>query len=280
MLNENMIKQIKELSKKPPLYDKSGGNIWTEGYLDEQMLSSHLNPEFDGASRKAITIEKTIEFFHNNILKANSTILDLGCGPGLYAEELCKKGHKVTGIDFSQNTIDYANSSARKQGLRIEYKCDNFLNLKYIEKYDVVMQIYGELNTFSDDDRDSLLNVVNRSLKPNGLFVFDVTTPVLRKKCGIKKEWYVSDGGFWRKDTHIVFEEGFKYDDDIWLDQYIVVDSEKIQVYRNWFHDYRIENIKDIIENAGFRIVNAMGSLSGEELREDSDWIAVVAQKI
>lgn len=280
MINENVINQMKELSKKPPLFNKDCGNIWTEEYIATQMLNSHIEPNFDGASRRTLIIDKTVDFLNKNVLKYNSSILDLGCGPGLYAEKLCRNGHKITGIDFSQNTIKYAKGSAKKQGLDIEYKCDNFLNLKYFEDYNVVMQIYGEINTFSDEERDKLFKIAYNALKPNGLFIFDISTPVLRKKCGLKKNWYISEGGFWREKTHIVLEEGFQYDNDIWLDQYIVTDNEGVQVYRNWFNDYTVETISEIIQNCGFRIIDMRGSLTGESLKEDSEWIAIIAQKI
>lgn len=116
MINKNMINQIKEKSKKPALFNKEGGNIWTEEYISKQMLEAHLNPEFDGASRRNSIIEKTVEFLDKKILIKNSSILDLGCGPGLYAEKLCRNGHKVTGIDFSENTICYA----RKNGTLVK----------------------------------------------------------------------------------------------------------------------------------------------------------------
>lgn len=280
MINENVINQIKELSGKPPLFNKDCGSIWTEEYIATQMLNAHLDPNFDGASRRTLIIEKTVDFLNTNVLKYKSTILDLGCGPGLYAEKLCKNGHKITGIDFSQNTINYAKSSANKQGLDIEYKCDNFLNLKYFEDYNVVTQVYGEINTFSDEERDKLFKIVYNALKPNGLFVFDVSTPVLRKKCCLKKNWYISEGGLWREKTHLVLEEGFQYDNDIWLDQYIVAADDGVQVYRNWYHDYTVETISEIIQNCGFKIIDMRGSLTGESLKEDSEWIAIVAQKI
>lgn len=278
MINENMINQIKEKSKKPALFNKDGGNIWTEEYIAKQMLKAHLNPEFDGASRRNSTIEKTVEFLNKKILKNNSFILDLGCGPGLYAEKLCRKGHKVTGIDFSENTICYAKENAKRENLNIDYKCEDFFNLKYSEEYDAVIQNYGELNTFSDEERDVLLRLIYTSLKSRGRFIFDISTPILRKRCGLKKNWYISEGGFWREKTHIVLEEGLQYEEDIWLDQYIVADDKNVQVYRNWFHDYTAETISEIVQKAGFRIID-MVTLTGNTLKTESEWILIIAEK-
>lgn len=278
MINENMINQIKEKRKKPALYNKEGGNIWTEEYIAKQMLEAHLNPEFDGASRRSTIIENTVDFLDKKILRKNSIILDLGCGPGLYAEKLCRKGHKVTGIDFSENTISYAKKNAERENLNIDYKCEDFFNLKYFEEYDVVFQSYGELNTFSDEERDRLLKLIYSALKPNGRFIFDISTPFLREKCGLKKNWYISEGGFWRRNTHIVLEEGFQYEGNIWLDQYIVADDKSVQVYRNWFHDYTAETISEVVQKAGFRISD-MVTLTGNQLNTESEWILIIAEK-
>lgn len=279
MLDENIINQIKEFSKKPSLFNKECGNIWTEEYIANQMLKAHIDPNFDGASRRAVIINKTVDFLSRNVLKENSLILDLGCGPGLYDEKLCQKGYKITGIDFSMNSINYAKNSSEKQGLNIKYEYNNFFELNYSEKFDAVMQIYGEINTFSDSERSKFFNIVNNSLKPNGLFIFDVSTPVLRKKCGLKKRWHIEESGFWRDKIHLVLENGFQYDNDIWLDQYIVADNNGVQVYRNWFHDYTVKIISEVIQNSGFKIINILGNLTGEVLKEDSEWIAIIAQK-
>ena len=52
-----------------------------------------------------------------------------------------------------------------------------------------------------------------------------------------------------------------------------------VQVYRNWFNDYTVETISEIIQNSGFKIIDMKGDLTGESLKEDSEWIAIIAQK-
>ena len=46
--------------RKPPIYTKSMVEFWNDEYISEQMLKAHLNPEFDGASRKLDFIEKSV----------------------------------------------------------------------------------------------------------------------------------------------------------------------------------------------------------------------------
>ena len=277
-LSQEMLSQVTQFSQRPAVFEKGTGNIWTEPYLAQQMLKAHLDLTSDGASRKFEEIEKTIAWF-NHVIKNESTILDLGCGPGLYAEKLCASGHQVTGIDFSKNSIRYARNSAQKQGLDIEYVCDDIFNMDYIEQYDVVMQNYGELNTFSDEELNRIFSLAKKALKPEGMFIFDVTTPMLRRKHGLNKNWYCSKCGFWRANRHLVLEEGFEYENDIWLDQYIVIDEEEVTVYRNWYHDYTAETIQKIVLETGFKKVKMIENLLGKEECEEVEWITVIAYR-
>ncbi len=88
--------------------------MWTDEYISTQLLETHLNQATDLASRKESTISSTMEWILQKVPGNRMSILDLGCGPGLYTERLAQKGHIVTGIDFSENSISHARKSAEK----------------------------------------------------------------------------------------------------------------------------------------------------------------------
>ncbi len=95
------ITEILKQSQKPELYEKGTAVMWTDPHISKQLLEVHLNPEVDLASRKKKTIESTVKWMLDKAGKNNLKILDLGCGPGLYSQLLARKGHQVTGVDFS-----------------------------------------------------------------------------------------------------------------------------------------------------------------------------------
>ena len=278
MLSKELLEQVSKLSQKPTLFEKGTGSIWTEAYLANQMLQNHLDLKSDASSRRKEMLDKTISFLSRR-LKERSTILDLGCGPGLYSERLCINGHKVTGIDFSENSIKFARDSAQRKGLDIEYICKNILSIEYEENYDGVIQIYGELNTFSDEEINRLFTRVQKALKPGGLFIFDVTTPNHRSKNRFNKDWLISNGGFWRGSSHMVLVENFDYEENIWLEQYTVIDENEVKVYRNWFHEYTKETIELVALERGFSQVQVFESLYEEGKEEKGEWLTVIAQK-
>ena len=100
------ITEIISQCEKPELYKKGTSFMWTDEHISKQLLNVHLNVDIDLGSRKKSTIKKTANWILNTQKeKGKLAILDLGCGPGLYIEIFAEKGHKVTGIDISKNSI-------------------------------------------------------------------------------------------------------------------------------------------------------------------------------
>ena len=276
-------------SKLAPFYQKpvpfTPGEVlfWNDPHISQQMLAFHLNPETDLASRKAETIETCVAWIIKTLgMKPGDAVLDLGCGPGLYAAKLARRGLAVSGVDISQASIAYARSFAVEHKLRINYRCQDYLTLTDENHFDVVLLIYGDYCTFSLDDRQRLLGVVGRALRPGGHFVLDVSTRVHRAKHGLKENCYISEGGFWRPGPHLVLELGFDYPEEaIWLDQYTIVEKNgEMTVYRNWFQDYDRESITAELAASGFDVLSVWGDLTGLPYVEDGEWIGVVAKRV
>ena len=74
------------------------------------------------------------------------TLLDIGCGPGIYAERFTKEGYQVTGIDFSKRSIDYALESALRQELSITYLFQDYLQMNLKKVFDFGTMIYCDMN--------------------------------------------------------------------------------------------------------------------------------------
>jgi len=87
--------------------------------------------------------------------------IDLGCGAGLEAIYLAKKGFDVTGVDFSPTAIKMARKNAESAGLKIEFIQDDLTNLEHIHgTFDFLLD-YGAMNDLNQQDRDSyVVNVL------------------------------------------------------------------------------------------------------------------------
>ena len=84
-----MNNKIIEALKKPAVYTPSGTAFWDDDYISGQMLKAHLDPDFEGASRKLSFIEKSAVWLSGLVPPSDyPQLLDIGCGPGIYAERL------------------------------------------------------------------------------------------------------------------------------------------------------------------------------------------------
>lgn len=251
---KELLERMLEYSGKPRVFEKGTSNFWDDPHISKYMLEAHLNPDKDAASRRFSTIDCTVKWINENFLKGNSRILDLGCGPGLYAERLARLGHSVLGIDFSKRSIDYAKESAARNGLDIEYVYKNYIEMDYSEEFDLVILIYCDFGVLNNADRDALLSKIYKALKPGGCFIFDVFGEDFKRERKTSRKWEILNSGFWSDKRHIVLSETFHYPGDkVFLNQYIVVDEAgKLEVYRAYDRYYSEEDLHEILSKYGF----------------------------
>lgn len=276
---ESSLAQLPALQQPPPPFTPGEALFWDHPHISAQMLAVHLDPDIDAASRRPEVIDQAVDWIVAALgLQPGQAVLDLGCGPGLYAARLARRGLRVTGVDYSRRSIEYAAQSAQAQGLDITYRYQNYLALEDEAGYDAALLIYGDYCPLNPEQRARLLANVRRALRPGGHFVFDVSTRVCRQRHGNRHGWRALERGFWRPGPHLLLEDGFDYPADlIWLDQYIVIEpSGALAVYRNWFQDYTPETITAELARHNFQVRGLWGDLTGRPYAADSEWIGLV----
>jgi SAM-dependent methyltransferase len=278
---EFMINNLLKYTEKPDLYAPSTNTLWDDEHISKGMLEAHLHPNWDAATRNHNFIDKSVQWI-SQIVPPNEfkNLLDLGCGPGLYAERFASVGYKVTGVDFSQRSINYAKEQTALNNSGITYHYQNYLTLDFAEQFDVITLIYCDYAPLSKADRLALLQVVYRALKPNGKFIFDVFTPKMRK--AESSSWANSDGaGYWSDKPHLALSRTYQYDDadKTELAQTVVVTGEKVESYHVWNHYFTKEMLVDEIMPTGFSKYEFYGDIAGSEFSDDGETICGVFTK-
>ena len=92
-------------------------------------------------------------------------ILDIGCGPGLYANALYKKGAEVHGVDISENEIELAKQHYKG----IDFRVASVAALPYKNSYFDLVLIALAFTHF--DNMDKALAEACRVLKTGGRLV-------------------------------------------------------------------------------------------------------------
>ncbi|MFZ5351296.1 MAG: class I SAM-dependent methyltransferase [Bacillota bacterium] len=285
LLNNNMldITLLEKLSQKPEVFTPGEELFWNDEHISKKMLEAHLNPDWDATSFRHSKIDEIVKFLIKKLkIDSSSKLLDLGCGPGLYASRLYKLTKAdITGIDFSTRSIEYAKSTAKEESMAIRYIFGDYLKLEYPDIYDHIFLIYYDLGVLNDASRDILLSKVNKALKHGGSFVLDITTPKQHEERKEESSWYAAQAGFWKPAPHLVLEQYFQYIDyQTALDQYIVIgEAGDIKTYRVYDHYYDVDSITVLLNSFGFTVEEIWEDLSGTPYSNESKTMGILAKK-
>ena len=264
---------------RPEPFAPHDAPFWDDPYIGSQMLAAHLDPTTDAASRRPETIRATVDHLVRALgLTPGSHLLDLGCGPGLYATQFARRGLRVTGVDLSAGSIAHARRQAEADGLDIDYRLADYTTADLGGPYDAAVLIYLDLGVLADGARDRLLTGVHASLGSGGSFAFDVRTPARsRVENGhIDVSW--QDAGFWRPGPHLLVETSYRYDGHLDLEQHAVVDGDRVTTYRVWDRAYSLAALHSLLVRHGLHPVAHWEDLTGRVWRRRSPTLAIAAR--
>lgn len=255
--------------------------LWTDPYISERMLECHLDPEGDLASRRTASIEGIVEWMDRRFAFTGKAVCDLGCGPGLYATLMARRGARVTGMDFSPRSIEYARAMARKSACSLTFEKADYLKDELPPDQDIVCLIYGDLCALSPERRRVLYEKVRGSLKPGGRFVFDVFSVAQfdERQEGASYGRRLM-GGFWAPGDYFGFLTTFLYGDEkLALDRYLIVEPGRRREVFNWLQYFDPDVVAAELTGSGFEIEQVVDVLTGEPIGPSTGEFAVIARR-
>ncbi len=247
----------------PKPFEK-GAPVWDDDYISRNMLAAHLDESHDKASYKNSLRQKVVgNIIKKCGLKEGSSVLDLGCGPGLYAKEFAKRGINYTGIDISRQSLGYAMVHKGEYEDKISYIQGDYTLHSFSEKYDCVVMIWCDFGALSPYDRDNMLHNVKDALKSGGCFMFDVysiSSPFEKDSIS----WRTDNGGFWNRGSYVLLERSKFYESvGAALYEAFVISEEGMKIHRIWDKRYSKNELYDVLKKAGFKgITIKKGGLS------------------
>lgn len=277
-----MYEWLTEHHRRPPLFSSPTVEaLWTDPHIAEQMLAFHLEPEGDLASRNHAFIRRSVAWLADRYGPSRGLrVLDLGCGPGLYANALAALGASVTGVDFSRNSLAYARSDAASRGWDATYRHGNYLEIDLEAVFDLVLLIFGDYCPLGPDQRRSLLERVKHWLAPEGRFVFDVSSAAYFEGLAESHSYEAApEGGFWSPEPHFVFSKRFTYAPErAYLDRYLILEPARRREFRNWIQCYDPPSLEAELREAGWRVMEVFGNVAGDAYDPAEPFFAVEAK--
>jgi SAM-dependent methyltransferase len=147
-------------------------------HYDEDLAYTH-EQGYSGVAEDAAA-------FVLGLLRPGSTVVELGCGPGVTARRLLDAGHDVVGIDQSAALI----ALARRRAPEATFVVGSFVTSR-LPDCDAVLAI-GEVFNYLFDERNTraalpgLFARIHAALRPGGRLVFDLASPAVRRGHGAR----------------------------------------------------------------------------------------------
>jgi len=164
------------------IYDRHADTWWSEdGFL--HLLKTAVNPARFGYFKRVLTqtLRRDPE---------GRSVLDVGCGGGILAEEFARLGCQVTGVDPSAPSLAAAQQHAAQEGLAITYRQSAGERLPFpADAFDVIC-CCDVLEHVADVS--AVLAEIARVLTPGGVFFYDTINRTGKSKLvaiKLMQEW-------------------------------------------------------------------------------------------
>ena len=269
-----------------PILFAYGGNLpWDEPEFSARMLREHLTQDHGAASRKSEEISLQIDWLWRNLgLESGHHLLDVTCGPGLYATEFAERGLTVTGTDFGPAAVAYARQLAIDKGVdaQVEIIETDVRTWDYpAENYDHAILLYGQMAVMTKEEAQTVLSGICQSLKPGGRLVVELLN---QDKVDRKDStwWYTDENRLWGDAPFMLLGERKWYaDEKTSMERYYTVHLETGQLDEVVLCDqtYSSSEMAKMLTNAGFSQVKIFEKWDNLPLYDAEEWVTYLAEK-
>lgn len=231
-----MYDRLLDLATRPaPFSRTTTRDLWTDPHIAARMLGFHLDGSNDLASRRTQTISGFVDWVDARFGLTGKRVLDLGCGPGLYALPMAQRGAHVTGLDFSATSLAHARREAAAAGRNIEYREADYLADELPPGQDLITLIYCDYGALPPDSRQLLLAKIRAALVAGGTFILDAFPPAHAAAVteGLSLEQRMH-GRFFAPGDYFGLRARHRYESDLTLDRYLIVAPDREFEIWNW----------------------------------------------
>lgn len=208
--------------------------------------------------------------------EAPDDIVELGCGTGSLAIELVRLGFPhVLATDRSRAMLDVAERKARKAGVDVRFGQLDFRDFALERRADVLLLLYDGLNYLLEEaDIQNLFRSARAALADGGIFVFDQSTP----SNSLRNEKYFEDRG---EEGDFRYERRSRYDAQSRLHTTTLDLFVRGEQFREEHvqRAYEIDEIRALLQEAGFDILAFYDGFSLDEAGEGSERVHWVVRK-
>ena len=265
-----MIKKLKAIMLK----DISNASFENNMYLNEKFFEDSIRNNFAGWYDESSLYSRIQFIIQKTQIAVNSSILDVACGHGKFAEILYEKGHKVVGVDISTVLIYHLNNEYDGE---IRFQKENMEDISYKNEFNLVMILGNSLSLVPEEKAIKTIQNLSRALKLDGkLFLELDNRSYYLKNVANTRDWNLYGKRMLLFSEHIYQETACtEISRDISIDLNKSLINEFIIVKRL----YKLDEINRMVIDSGFDNVKIYGDWDGQVFNENSPKLILIAEK-
>jgi ubiquinone/menaquinone biosynthesis C-methylase UbiE len=192
--------------------------------MSQEKVWDEIAPYWDSYKKKPFGDDDKGNLFEGFIEKGDKKVLDLGCGSG---RNFFKFNGVIYGVDFSSKMLKFAEKNAKELKIKVILKKSSVDKLPFEDNFfDKALYISALHCVENDKIRKKSIEELYRVLKPKGKALITVWNKKSKRWRNNPKEKMVS----WSL-------------------------SSKMKKVMRYYYLYDYEELKGILENAGFKVV-------------------------
>lgn len=205
-------------------------------------------------------------------------VADLACGTGNTTLPLAQRGYDVYGVDIAPAMLAKARDKAEALGLSPHFLEQDMRDLSLPRKMDLITCYHDGLNYIIDQhDLCRVFQKVHNSLRPGGLFIFDLNAVEKLSAAG-GDTTFVDE-----QDLSLIWETGYDMEHDVWeikltgfmrtgelYEKFVETHQERA---------YRQEDALAFLSQTGFEVLGIFHGFSFDPPKPNSRRLFYVARK-
>lgn len=207
-------------------------------------------------------------------------VCELGCGTGKMTELLSQAGYDMIGIDSSSEMLNIAQNNRESEN-DILYLCQDMRQMELYGTVRAVVSVCDSMNyLLSEEDLLETFRLVNNYLDPGGVFVFDMNTEYKYRE--LLADRTICEN---RESCSFIWEN--YYDETERMNEYdlTLFVKEQEDLFRrfeeiHYQRSYRIESIKQLIEESGLKLVAVYDAFTHSTPNKESERVYFIAREI
>jgi SAM-dependent methyltransferase len=219
--------------------------------------------------------EKEAQQFLDNLIgflkpQPGAKMLDIGCGRGRHAVHLSKKGFDVTGIDLSEESIEY---DKQFETANLHFFVHDMRDVFKVDHFDYVFNLFSSFGYFDNgEDNSKTIDAHAQALKTNGKLVLDYMNAAKVCSYFVPSETKVVEG--------IKFSVKKKLERGKIIKQISFTDKGQDYVFREELSILYLDDFRKLLSNYNLKIANTFGDYSLNTFdRNKSDRLIIIAEK-